>query len=858
MSESAAETTTPEAIPSGPDTPQAVDAIGPIVRVSTTAAGVEGNNASDVASFSADGSRVVFQSTATNLVAGDTNGSWDIFVKDPATGAITRVSTDVNGVQGNASSLEASFSPDGTKVIFFSHANNLVAGDTNGVPDVFVKDLATGVVTRISTDVNGVQGNDHSYTAAFSPDGTKVVFVSGSSNFVAGDSSTADIFIKDLVTGVVTKVSAALDGTGGNGHSHQPLFSPDGTKVVFHSDSSNLVAGDTNGVTDIFVKDLITGVVTRVSTDSTGLGQGNNISEDPVFSPDGTKVAFMSLADNLVAGDTNGGWDIFVKDLVTGVLTRVSTDGGGLQGNNHSLMPVFSPDGTRIAFFSYAANLVAGDGNAVPDVFVKDLTTGEVTRVSTDAAGVQGTDLSYSVAFSPDGSSVVFTSYSSNLVAGDGNFTSDIFIKTIGAAPIVTTAGPDVVSGTAGDDTIDGQGGDDVLKGGDGDDTLEGGDGDDTLVGGAGDDNLSGGSGNDNLNGGAGADTMAGGTGDDFYTTDGLDTLTENPGEGTDTVRSSVTFTLGDNFENLLLSGTGNTNGTGNGENNVVTGNVGNNFLIGLGGADALFGMGGDDILDGGVGDDSLDGGNGNDSLYGGDGDDTLTGGAGNDHLSGGAGADLMAGGTGNDQYIVTEVGDTVIELANQGTDIVFTDLVRYALGANVENLSGFGGLKQTLTGNAERNYISGGSGDDILDGKAGNDILYGNGGNDRLTGGSGADQFIFTDDGQGYSSLGGVRQVDTVMDFAPRDGDRINLSIIDADIHTAGDQAFTFVSAFTGTAGQALLKYVATSNTTALQLDMDGDGVADYQIQIKGGDFTTGVNILTGAEPVNQGGWIL
>ncbi len=439
-----------------------------------------------------------------------------------------------------------------------------------------------------------------------------------------------------------------------------------------------------------------------------------------------------------------------------------------------------------------------------------------------------------------------------NLIPVDGGPSFAVITGTAAGETLTGSGQADTIDAGAGNDIVNANGGADTVNGGDGDDALNGNDGDDLLFGDAGD---------DTLNGGAGTDTLTGGLANDTYIWDGVDTMVENAGEGIDTVRSAVAgyTTLGANFENLTLTGTGDINGLGNGESNVIIGNIGNNVAFGVGGNDTMFGMGGNDVLDGGSGNDSLDGGNGDDYLYGDANDDTLVGGAGNDYLNGGQGIDSMAGGTGNDQYIVTEAGDTVTELANQGTDTVHTTLLHYTLGDNVENLNGMLATKQTLTGNDLRNVINGGAGADIIDGKGGNDRISGYAGDNRLTGGGGSDTFVINGYGIALSGVGGVRQVETIMDFNPGEGDRIDFSIIDADSTTPfTNDAFTIVSAFTQTAGQMVLKYVALTNVTAVQLDIDGDGVADYQLQLKGGDFTSGVNTLTGAEPVNQGGWIL
>ncbi len=305
---------------------------------------------------------------------------------------IIRASTAADGTQGNGESTDPVFSPDGSRIAFDGFASNLVAGDENGVPDVFVKDLASGAVMLISTAADGTQGNGFSGFPVFSPDGSKIAFESGASNLVAGDTNgVVDVFVKDLASGAVTLVSTAADGTQGNGFSDRPVFSPDGSKIAFASLASNLVAGDTNGAEDIFVKDLASGVITRVSTAADGT-QGNGFSDRPAFSPDGTKVAFESGASNLVAGDTNNTEDIFVKDLITGAITRVNTAADGTQAMGliaFSSNPVFSPDGSKIAFESFASNLVAGDTNGATDIFVKDLASGAITRVSTAPDGTQ-------------------------------------------------------------------------------------------------------------------------------------------------------------------------------------------------------------------------------------------------------------------------------------------------------------------------------------------------------------------------------------------------------------------------------------------------------------------------------------
>jgi|GEM_PF-1585857 len=234
---------------------------------------------------------------------------------------------------------------------------------------------------------------------------------------------------------VVQRVSVASGGTQGNGDSGCPSISADGRYVAFQSYASNLVPGDTNGTWDVFVHDRLTGQTTRVSVASDGT-QGNGDSECPSISADGRYVAFASLASNLVPGDTNGTWDVFVHDRLTGQTTRVSVASGGAQGNSGSWCPSISADGRYVAFQSYASNLVPGDTNGVLDVFVHDRLTGQTTRVSVASDGTQGDSYSFGSSISADGRYVAFSSLASNLVPGDTNDKPDIFV----AAAVEPTA----------------------------------------------------------------------------------------------------------------------------------------------------------------------------------------------------------------------------------------------------------------------------------------------------------------------------------------------------------------------------------------------------------------------------------
>jgi hypothetical protein len=414
-----------------------VPAIGQeTTRVSVDSSGGEGNDSSLGPSISADGQIVAFTSRASNLVAGDTNARYDVFIHDRATGITERVSVDSSGGEGNDDSYNPSISADGQIVAFDSKASNLVAGDTNGVRDVFIHDRATGITERVSVDSSGVEGNDISFVPSISANGQVVAFSSGASNLVAGDTNARyDVFVHDRATGITERVSVDSSGVEGNGDCFWPSISADGQVVAFSSAATNLVAGDTNHTWDVFVHDRAAGITERVSVGSSG-AEGDNTSgyyNFPSISADGQIVAFQSYASNLVAGDTNGVPDVFVHDRATGITERVSVDSSGGEGNLGSgeSETSISADGQVVEFESAASNLVDRDRNHSWDVFVHDRATGITERVSVDSSGVEGNNnshITYGSSISADGQIVAFESAASNLVAGDTNSVSDVFV----------------------------------------------------------------------------------------------------------------------------------------------------------------------------------------------------------------------------------------------------------------------------------------------------------------------------------------------------------------------------------------------------------------------------------------------
>jgi dipeptidyl aminopeptidase/acylaminoacyl peptidase len=342
---------------------------------------------------------------------------------------ISRISLDSNGNEGNDESDFSNISSNGQYAVFQSYANNLVTSDTNGKVDIFTKNLATGSTALISSDSSGIIGNNNSVNPTISPNGRYVVFQSSATNLVTGDTNNmTDVFMKDTQTGITTLISSDSAGVIGNNYSGSPVISLNGQYVVFYSTANNLVTGDTNNAVDIFMKNTQTGVTTLISSNSTGI-IGNTGSSDPAISSDGRYIAFNSTANNLVTGDTNGRSDIFIKDTQTGITTLVSSDSAGTIGNNNSNSLAISSDGRYVAFSSYATNLIAGDTNNATDIFLKDTQTGVTTLVSSDSAGVIQNNTSYTPKVSSDGRYVVFTSESTNLVSGDTNGGSDIYLK---------------------------------------------------------------------------------------------------------------------------------------------------------------------------------------------------------------------------------------------------------------------------------------------------------------------------------------------------------------------------------------------------------------------------------------------
>jgi signal peptidase I len=402
--------------------------------VSVDSAGNQANASSTQSAISGDGRYVAFVSAASNLVPGDTNDQSDVFVHDRQTGATDRVSVDSAGGQADGSSGAPAISGDGRFVAFVSAASNLVPDDTNGENDVFVHDRQAGTTERVSVGSAGGQADGGSEAPTISGDGRFVAFESTASNLVPGDTNgQSDVFVRDRRSGTTERVSMDSAGNQGNDQSGLPTISADGRYVAFASSASNLVSGDTNGQSDVFVHDRETGTTERVSVDSEG-NQADGSSTSPAIAADGRLVAFESKATNLVGRDFNRDQDIFVHDRLTGSTERVSVSSAGNQGSGPSSAPTISADGRFVAFQAGHSNLVPGDTNRRQDVFVHDRQTGATEQLSVDSAGNQGNDHSGLPAISGDGRFVAFWSLASNLVPADRPLSQDVFVHDQGTA----------------------------------------------------------------------------------------------------------------------------------------------------------------------------------------------------------------------------------------------------------------------------------------------------------------------------------------------------------------------------------------------------------------------------------------
>jgi VCBS repeat-containing protein len=375
----------------------------PIVNVTGS-----GDSSSFGHAISDDGTTIALVSFAGNLVPGDTSFTSDIFLYDIATRQFQNIT-----LEGNERSLAPTLSADGSRLAFESWASNLTPGDTNGWHDIFLFDTASGQLTNVTRF-----GNGHSVAPSLSADGTLLAFQSGASNLTPDDTSGSDIFLYNVTAGTFTNITK-----GGNNSSLSPILSADGSTIVFESFASNLTPGDTFNTPDLFLYDVASGHLTNVTLAGHGTGFDNSTGYAASLSADGTRLAFQSMSTSLIPGDMNGFSDIFVYDNMTGQITNITQGSDG-----RSFVPGLSSDGSTLAFVSFAKNLTSDAPDSLWDVFRYDFASGQFDNVTAGAGVGLYNGSSGDPALSADGSRMIFDSFANNLTPGDSNGFSDLFL----------------------------------------------------------------------------------------------------------------------------------------------------------------------------------------------------------------------------------------------------------------------------------------------------------------------------------------------------------------------------------------------------------------------------------------------
>jgi Tol biopolymer transport system component len=654
----------------------ATAAPGDLVLASSGPTGVKaaGQSFQTGRSLSADGTRVAFQSLASNLLPADGDTASDIYVKQISTGALQLASTTAAGTKGNAGSFGAVLSADGTVVAFESEATNLDPADTDGNLDVYVKNLRTGALTLVSRNAAGVKGNDHGSNPSLSADGTKVAFESRANNLDSADAGhEADIYVKDLSTGALTLASRATSGAKGNDFSTMPSLAADGSSVAFQSRSTNLDPADTDTLGDIYARDLASNQTELLSVTAAGV-KANADSFSPSMSADGNRIAFDTASTNIDPADTDlNVADIYVKDRATAALRLASTTAAGVKAMSApffgSAVPSLSADGTQIAFETRATNLDPADTDGFYDIYAKDLATDAIRLLSTIAQNVKSNNDDGLAAISPDASAVAFVSAATNLSPDDTDTLPDVYVKVrgtscadfsgsaLGAGPnprrlpglaVRITSPPTPTTRVAEFRSIRGL---DLGRLARAELALPSRRVAVTLARFAQPVVVTAYNANGSV---AGIRTMTAPQATPqrltFHGADIQRLRLSTPQQEALLLRlcaqpiCTITGTAGPD----VLTGTP--------AADVICARGGRDIVRGRGGADRLYTGSGDDVADGGPGRDHAFGGNGRDRMRGGKGRDRLHGGRGNDRLDGGPAADRCAGGPGSDVAIACEI----------------------------------------------------------------------------------------------------------------------------------------------------------------------------------------------------------
>ncbi len=408
-------------------------------------------------SVSSDGRYTVFMSQSDELSPDDDNSFTNVYVRDALTHTTTLVSraSGADGAAADATSGPSlasagltvgpamsppAISANGRVVAFTSAADNLVPGDLNGRSDVFVRNLDTHITTLASVKTDGSQGPADSFGPALSADGNRVAFTSRSILDPADPDTDTDVYVRDIA-GSTTMLMSRQNGVNGvdaNDDASEAAISGDGNRVAFATNANNLVPAliDTNGFSDVYVRDIAAGSTSLVSARNANIVAGDKASGDPSLDATGAHISFSSLATNLTTGDGNGVGDVFVRDMsaTPGTTTLISRGPAGFAGNATSGRGSISADGTRVAFRSFASDLFAGDTDQQADILLRDLTAGTTRPVSVGdgPTGTLPNSTTDNPSLSADGRCVVFDSRSDNLVDGTkGTDFIDVYMRAI-------------------------------------------------------------------------------------------------------------------------------------------------------------------------------------------------------------------------------------------------------------------------------------------------------------------------------------------------------------------------------------------------------------------------------------------
>ena len=421
-------------------------------RISAVGAdGEESFTMSRYPDISADGRFVAFESN-TAFVAGDTNNMADAYVWDRATRTMTRASVAHDGEESSEPVGNVQISGNGRYVMFSSDASNLVAGDRNRLSDIFVRDLQTGTTELVTVATDGTQSDAESdfYGAAPSEDGRYIAFSTAATTLVPGDTNgVSDVFLRDQVAGITKRISVSATGVQADGSSSSVALSATGRYATFYTAASNLGGSVLGG--GVGVKDLQTGEFELASVSTDGAA-GNGFAGAPDVSADGQRVVFVSAATNLVPNDTNEVWDIFVRDRAAKTTSRVTVGTDGSERRRGVSVPVISDNGRYVAYMDGAVNSAGGTANPV-EVSVYDLDTRAYELVTPTHNGAPHNGFSWVPAISADGRYVAFESDVPNLVPGDFNGTLDVFVRDRGPDLGITSA-----TATAADGAVDAAG----------------------------------------------------------------------------------------------------------------------------------------------------------------------------------------------------------------------------------------------------------------------------------------------------------------------------------------------------------------------------------------------------------------